>query len=109
MYRLGRTRPRSGAPYFFSHLPDVITMACVLGASGCLGTDEAEPVRFAAFQPELFADGGALTDAWADFDGDGDPDRFVGFNGKPSRLYRNDATGLMDRLRPRRGDCALMC
>ena len=49
-----------------------------------------EPVRFAAAQPELFAEGGALTDAWADFDGDGDPDRFVGFNGTRSRLYRND-------------------
>jgi hypothetical protein len=49
-----------------------------------------EPVRFAAVQPELFAEGGALTDAWADFDGDGDPDRFVGFNGTRSRLYRND-------------------
>ena len=25
-----------------------------------------------------------------DVDQDGDPDRFVGFNGTPSRLYRND-------------------
>jgi hypothetical protein len=40
-----------------------------------------------------FADGNTLTDAWADFDGDGDPDRFVGFNGAPSRLYRNDGAG----------------
>ena len=49
-----------------------------------------EPVRFEAVQPELFGAGGALTDAWADIDGDGDPDRFVGFNGTRSRLYRND-------------------
>jgi hypothetical protein len=49
-----------------------------------------EPVRFlpVAFPP--FDAGGTLTDAWADFDGDGDPDRFVGFNGAASRLYRND-------------------
>jgi hypothetical protein len=49
-----------------------------------------EPPRFTPVQPDLFGAGGALTDAWADIDGDGDPDRFVGFNGAPSRLYRND-------------------
>jgi len=56
------------------------------------GDREPEPVRFALTQPELFSDGGALTDAWADFDLDGFPDRFVGFNGTPSRLYRNGGT-----------------
>ncbi|MDA0310656.1 MAG: VCBS repeat-containing protein, partial [Gemmatimonadetes bacterium] len=49
-----------------------------------------EPVAFASVQPEVFGLGGTLTDAWADFDGDGDPDRFVGFNGEPSRLYKNN-------------------
>ena len=34
--------------------------------------------------------------AWADHDGDGDPDLFVGFNGTPNRLYRNDAGHLVD-------------
>jgi len=53
---------------------------------------EPEPVRFTAAQPQLFAAGGTLTDAWADIDSDGDPDRFVGFNDAPSRLYRNDGT-----------------
>jgi hypothetical protein len=53
----------------------------------------AEPVRFAPVHPELFGSGGTLTDAWADVDLDGDPDRFVGFNGAPSRLYRNDREG----------------
>lgn len=57
---------------------------------GCVQAPPLEPVRFTAFQPDVFAEGGALTDAWADVDGDGDPDRFVGFNGAPSRLYRND-------------------
>ena len=56
-----------------------------------------EPVTFAPVQPGLFADGGTLTDAWADIDRDGDPDRFVGFNGTPSRMYRNDRTdGFVD-------------
>jgi hypothetical protein len=41
-------------------------------------------------QPELLGEAGTLTNAWADYDSDGDPDLFVGFNGKANRLYRND-------------------
>ncbi|MFT5142389.1 MAG: hypothetical protein ACI80V_002381 [Rhodothermales bacterium] len=68
-----------------------ILLVLVGVASACApSTAPPEPARFVAFHPELFSDGGALTDAWADFDGDGDPDRFVGFNGTASRLYRND-------------------
>lgn len=67
-------------------------LAALLLLSACMGTRDAEPVRFALVDETLFADGGALTDAWADVDLDGDPDRFVGFNGTPSRLYRNDLT-----------------
>lgn len=66
----------------------VLGGAIFLGA--CLGERDAEPVRFTLVDDTLFASGGALTDAWADVDLDGDPDRFVGFNGEPSRLYRND-------------------
>jgi len=51
-----------------------------------------EPIRLVPVTVPAFDTGGTLTDAWADFDGDGDPDRFVGFNGAPSRLYRNDGT-----------------
>ena len=49
-----------------------------------------EPVLFSPVQVDAFSDPGTLTDAWADIDGDGDPDRFVGFNGSPARMYRND-------------------
>jgi hypothetical protein len=52
-----------------------------------------EPVRFAPVAVAAFSEPATLTDAWADFDGDGDPDRFVGFNGAASRLYRNDGAG----------------
>jgi hypothetical protein len=45
---------------------------------------------FVAVQPTLFAEGGSLVNAWADTDGDGDADLFVGFNGAPNRLYTND-------------------
>ena len=46
--------------------------------------------EFRHLQPELFAATGSLVNAVADADGDGDPDLFVGFNGTPNRLYRNE-------------------
>lgn len=54
------------------------------------------PPTFTPVQPELFAAGGTFTNAWGDFDGDGDPDLFVGFNGTPNRLYRNDGGTFSD-------------
>ena len=49
----------------------------------------AQSVQFLPIQPELFSTAGAFVNAWADYDGDDDPDLFVGFNGTPNRLYRN--------------------
>ncbi|MBL8983810.1 MAG: VCBS repeat-containing protein [Gemmatimonadetes bacterium] len=40
--------------------------------------------------------GVSFTNAPADFDGDGDADMFVGMNGAPNRLYRNDGGTLVD-------------
>ena len=73
-------------------LAAALTAGVGLLAIAACGDRAPEPVLFALAEPELFADGGALTDAWADFDLDGYPDRFVGFNGTPSRLYRNGGT-----------------
>ena len=50
----------------------------------------AQTARFEPVQPDLFAAGANLVNAWADYDSDGDPDLFVGFDGTPNRLYRND-------------------
>ncbi len=82
----GRRRSRTGAGH---GPPSVIVPISVLMALSACAERAPEPVRFALVDEELFADGGALTDAWADFDMDGYPDRFVGFNDTPSRLYRN--------------------
>ena len=74
-----------------------LTLLFTVVALGCVDTQTPETIVFSPAHPELFGDGGTLTDAWADIDGDGDPDRFVGFNGAASRLYRNDlGSGFVD-------------
>ena len=45
---------------------------------------------FEPMQPEVLGAGATFTNAFADVDNDGDADLFVGFDGKPNRLYRND-------------------
>src|SRR5690349_5981621 len=71
--------------------------ARVLAAALLLAAAPAPP-RFEPVQRELLGAGGTLVNAWADYDGDGDPDLFVGFNGgsASNRLYRNDAGVLVD-------------
>lgn len=46
--------------------------------------------RFELVQPELFSSPGGQPNAWADFDNDGQLDEFVGFRGRPNRLYKQD-------------------
>ncbi len=53
------------------------------------GARRADTVELVALHPALFAAGGALANAFADMDNDGDLDLFVGFNGTPNRLYEN--------------------
>src|ERR671913_659542 len=54
---------------------------------------------FEPIQPELLGAGATFTNAFADYDNDGDPDLFVGFDGKPNRLYRNDKGTFVDVAR----------
>jgi hypothetical protein len=56
---------------------------------------EALPV-FEPLQPDVLGAGSNFTNAFADFDGDSDPDMFVAFDGKPNRLYRNDQGTFVD-------------
>src|SRR6185436_15404626 len=59
----------------------------VMLAVSALGAADLSP-RFALVQPELFSANGGQANAWADFDNDGDLDEFVGFRGRPNRLYK---------------------
>lgn len=76
--------------------------AVVLVLGACAGADDGGvpegplPPSFVALQPDLFSASGAQTNAWADYDGDGDLDVFVGFRGRPDRLYRNDRGTFVD-------------
>ena len=65
------------------------TLCLVMIVSATLLGQTAMPA-FEPIQPELLGAGSTFTNAFADYDNDGDPDLFVGFDGKPNRLYRND-------------------
>ncbi len=60
----------------------------VLLATAVMAQDSL-PV-FEPMQPDVLGAGSNFTNAFADYDNDGDLDLFVGFDGKPNRLYRND-------------------
>lgn len=73
----------------------LIRLAVFLSVSVALAAQAPQPV-FEAMQPDLFAAPSAFTNAFADYDNDGDPDLFVGFDGQPNRLYRNDMGAFTD-------------
>ena len=85
-----RLRPERAAG-----LPAVALATAGLALSVMVGAQTAKP-SFEAVQPELLAAGGSFVNAFADVDRDGDLDLFVGFNGEPNRLYRNDRGTLVD-------------
>jgi hypothetical protein len=68
---------------------------CLLFVTAVALAQDSLPV-FEAMQPDVMGAGSNFTNAFADFDGDGDLDLFVGFDGKPNRLYRNDKGAFTD-------------
>ena len=87
---------------------------CVVLVAGAALAQGAVPT-FEPIQPQTFGAGSNFTNAFADIDGDGDLDLFVGFDGKPNRLYRNDkgtfsdiasAAGVADTRPTRAAACA---
>ncbi len=67
-----------------------VLLVLAAGVTLMPGQSSTPAWRFEPIQPDLFATGTTLVNAAADYDGDGDVDIFVGFNGTPNRLYRND-------------------
>ena len=70
-------------------------MRLVLPAVLLVAAVAFQELTFEPYQPDLSA-GATLSNAAADFDGDGDVDLFLGFNGEPNRLFRNDTGTLID-------------
>jgi hypothetical protein len=79
-----------------ARMKGVLVAFGILVAVQSVGSVQSVGPRFEAVQPELLGTGGAFVNAFADYDGDGDPDLFVGFNGAANRLYRNDSGMLTD-------------
>ena len=72
--------------------PEAVVMAVISASIAVV----SQTVRFEPVQKDLFSTGGAFVNAWADYDGDGDSDQFVGFDGAANRLYRNDGGTFAD-------------
>ena len=76
----------------------MLRVASILVLASTVVLGQALPV-FEPIQPELLGAGSTFTNAFADYDNDGDADLFVGFDGKPNRLYRNDKGTFVDVAR----------
>ncbi len=74
----------------------MVVTACAGGGDDDSSARGPQSPAFEPVQSELFSADGAQPNAWADYDADGDLDLFVGFRGRPNRLYRNDRGTFVD-------------
>jgi hypothetical protein len=70
-------------------------LMAIVFLSTALLVQDSVPV-FEPMQADVMGAGSNFANAFADYDNDGDLDLFVGFDGKPNRLYRNDKGTLSD-------------
>src|SRR5919205_4037545 len=100
-------RPSIHRPFALSHQPLAVAAALTVSVVVAVWADAP---RFELVQPDLFGVTGGQPNAWADYDNDGDLDEFVGFRGRPNRLYQQDrgrftdvaaAVGLADAVETR--------
>jgi hypothetical protein len=71
-------------------------MSGFVTCAGCIATALAEAPAFTAVQPDSFTAPHALSNAFADFNGDGNLDLAVSFQDGAIRLYRNDTKAFAD-------------
>jgi hypothetical protein len=71
-------------------------LTCVLLLWASVVIAQTTTPVFEPMQPDILGAGSNFTNAFADYDNDGDLDLFVGFDGKPNRLYRNDTGTFTD-------------
>jgi hypothetical protein len=69
-----------------------VVLAAIASSSIALASD----ISFTPVQPSLFSAPGGQSNAWGDYDNDGDLDLIVTFRDAPVRLYRNDAGSFVD-------------
>jgi len=68
----------------------MLRLTCALLFASALVVAQGPLPVFEPMQPDVLGAGSTFTNVFADYDNDGDLDMFVGFDGKPNRLYRND-------------------
>ncbi|MFC3051850.1 CRTAC1 family protein [Kordiimonas pumila] len=68
----------------------VLLSSMALGVSACANSLSPTEIKFTSVQTELFATPGALSNAWGDYDNDGDLDFVVTFGNGEIRLFQNN-------------------